>query len=131
MERAVAEGDTEAKLAPAMKRDLRAVARDAEGRELGSERMPNGMVQWLGDMPEGVSYDAVTTVEATGTFTPRESGAHAFGTRGLGGFRLVVAGTVLFDWRGWTPTDRAVLETVVRSLGLALEGARGVAQLAE
>lgn len=76
---------------------LRAVARDAEGRELGSERMPNGMVQWLGDMPEGVSYDEVTTVEATGTFTPRESGAHAFGTRGLGGFRLVVAGTVLFD----------------------------------
>ncbi|MCZ4121285.1 glycoside hydrolase family 3 protein [Streptomyces sp. H39-S7] len=76
---------------------LRAVARDAEGRELGSERMPNGMVQWLGDLPEGVSYDAVTTVEATGTFTPRESGAHAFGTRGLGGFRLVVAGTVLFD----------------------------------
>lgn len=49
---------------------LRAVARDAEGRELGSERMPNGMVQWLGDMPEGVSYDEVTTVEATGTFTP-------------------------------------------------------------
>jgi len=37
----------------------------------------------------------------------------------------------MFDRHVWSPTDRAVLETVVRSLGLAIAGARGVAQLAE
>ncbi len=36
---------------------------------------------------------------------------------------------VLFDARTWTGTDRAVMVTVVRSLGLALERARGVAEL--
>nr|WP_256488188.1 GAF domain-containing protein [Deinococcus sp. HSC-46F16] len=42
-----------------------------------------------------------------------------------------VFGTVLFDPRPWTPTEQVVLETVVRSLGLALERAQGVARLAE
>ncbi|MFB9994937.1 GAF domain-containing protein [Deinococcus oregonensis] len=37
----------------------------------------------------------------------------------------------LFGPRRWSPADRAVLETTARSLGLALEGARGVAQLAQ
>lgn len=36
---------------------------------------------------------------------------------------------VLFDARTWTGTDKAVMVTVVRSLGLALERARGVAEL--
>ncbi|WP_405581077.1 glycoside hydrolase family 3 protein [Streptomyces sp. NBC_01190] len=78
---------------------LTAVARDAEGRELGAERMPDGQVQWLGELPEGVDYDRLHTVESAGTFTPRVSGAHRFGTRGTGGFRLTVAGRVLFDGR--------------------------------
>ncbi|MGY2897164.1 GAF domain-containing protein [Deinococcus sp. UYEF24] len=36
----------------------------------------------------------------------------------------------LFDERDWTTTDRVTLETIARSLGLVIEGARGVAQLA-
>ncbi|MFF5131830.1 glycoside hydrolase family 3 C-terminal domain-containing protein [Streptomyces syringium] len=76
---------------------LRAVCRDAAGRVLGEERMPSGMVQWLGDLPAGVGYDALRTVELTGTFTPRESGPHIFGTKGVGAFRLVVGGRTLFD----------------------------------
>ena len=36
---------------------------------------------------------------------------------------------VLFDARTWTGIDRAVMVTVVRSLGLALERARGLAEL--
>ncbi len=35
----------------------------------------------------------------------------------------------LFHTRSWSATDRAVLETAVHSLGLALEGARGVGAL--
>ena len=76
---------------------LRAVARDRSGGELGGEPLPGGRLQWLGDLPEGVEYGALHTVEACGSFVPRVSGAHRFGTRGTGGFRLTVAGRVLFD----------------------------------
>ncbi|WKK22115.1 glycoside hydrolase family 3 C-terminal domain-containing protein [Streptomyces olivoreticuli] len=76
---------------------LTAVCRDAAGRVLGREEMADGAVQWAGDLPDGVTHAALHTVEATGTFTPRESGPHSFGTRGTGGFRLTVDGRVLFD----------------------------------
>ncbi|GAA5513915.1 adaptive-response sensory-kinase SasA [Deinococcus carri] len=42
-----------------------------------------------------------------------------------------IFGVALFHERHWSEADRAVIETTVRSLGLALEGAQGVTQLAE
>lgn len=84
---------------------LRAVARDEQGRELGSEELPNGQLQWLGELPDGVTYDALHTVETRGWFTPRVSGAHRFGTRGTGGFTLTVAGRTLFDGLDFTQHD--------------------------
>jgi beta-glucosidase len=78
--------------------ELRAVCRDADGQVLGTSSLPGGQVQWMGnDLPAGVTYEALYSVEISGTFTPRESGAHHFGTRGLGGFKLVVDGQVVFD----------------------------------
>ncbi|WP_329458045.1 beta-glucosidase [Streptomyces sp. NBC_01497] len=78
--------------------DLRATARSADGRVLATVELPNGRVQWVGsDLPDGVSYDDLDSVEITGTFTARDTGDHAFGTRGLGGFTLAVDGEVLFD----------------------------------
>ncbi|UUV31505.1 glycoside hydrolase family 3 C-terminal domain-containing protein [Amycolatopsis roodepoortensis] len=78
--------------------ELRAVCRDAEGTVLGEDTLPHGMVQWFGsDLPEGVTLDRLRSVEITGRFTPRESGLHSFGTKGLGAFTLSVDGTVLFD----------------------------------
>ncbi|WP_328633571.1 beta-glucosidase family protein [Streptomyces sp. NBC_00356] len=77
---------------------LRAVCRDAEGTVLGEGTLPNGQVQWLGsDLPAGVTHEALHSIEVIGTFTPRESGDHAFGTRGLGAFALTVDGTVLYE----------------------------------
>ncbi|MEF2277439.1 GAF domain-containing protein [Deinococcus sp. YIM 134068] len=38
---------------------------------------------------------------------------------------------MVFEERPWSAADRAMLETTVRSLGLAIEGALGVAQLAQ
>ncbi|MFE5594324.1 beta-glucosidase [Streptomyces sp. NPDC056549] len=77
---------------------LRARCRDAEGRLLGEGSLPNGQVQWIGDdLPEGVTHRDLASIEVVGTFTPRESGEHAFGTRGLGAFTLAVAGTTVFD----------------------------------
>ncbi|MER7016047.1 glycoside hydrolase family 3 C-terminal domain-containing protein [Saccharopolyspora sp. NPDC000359] len=84
---------------------LRAVVRDADGQVLGAEELPNGMVQWHGDFPEGVRYEELHSVEIVGTFTPRESGPHTFGTKGLGGLKLTVGGKVLYD--GERTTDEA------------------------
>ncbi|WP_128980013.1 glycoside hydrolase family 3 protein [Streptomyces roseicoloratus] len=76
---------------------LRAVCRDAAGNVIGEGSLPNGQVQWIGDdLPAGVTHDKLASVEVTGTFTPRESGEHAFGTRGLGAYSLTVGGRTLF-----------------------------------
>ncbi|MEW1723204.1 glycoside hydrolase family 3 C-terminal domain-containing protein [Streptomyces sp. NPDC093109] len=78
--------------------ELTAVCRDDAGRILGTASVPGGRIQWAGtDLPDGVTHDTLHTVELTGTFTPRESGEHTFGTRGLGGFALTVGGERLFE----------------------------------
>ncbi|CAM5568009.1 beta-glucosidase [Streptomyces narbonensis] len=77
---------------------LRARCRDAEGRVLGEGTLPNGQVQWIGDdLPAGVTHETLASIEVLGTFTPRETGEHSFGTRGLGAFTLAVAGETVFD----------------------------------
>ncbi|WP_327161821.1 glycoside hydrolase family 3 protein [Streptomyces zaomyceticus] len=77
---------------------LRARCRDAEGRLLGEGSLPNGQVQWIGDdLPAGVTHEALASVEVIGTFTPRESGEHSFGTRGLGAYTLAVGGGTVFE----------------------------------
>ncbi|MFF1303419.1 glycoside hydrolase family 3 protein [Streptomyces sp. NPDC058307] len=78
--------------------DLRAVCRDEDGNVIGTASVANGHIQWMGsDLPEGVTHDRLHTVELTGTFTPRESGPHTFGIKGLGAFTLVVDGTTHYD----------------------------------
>jgi beta-glucosidase len=78
--------------------DLRAVCRDEDGNVIGTASAPNGHIQWMGsDLPEGVTHDRLHTVELTGTFTPRESGPHTFGIKGLGAFTLTVDGTAYYD----------------------------------
>ncbi|MGW1865268.1 glycoside hydrolase family 3 protein [Streptomyces mauvecolor] len=78
--------------------ELRAVCRDTAGNVLGTGSLPNGQVQWIGDdLPAGVTHDALHSVEVTGTFTPRESGEHTFGTRGIGAYTLTVDGRPLWD----------------------------------
>ncbi|MFF7638850.1 glycoside hydrolase family 3 C-terminal domain-containing protein [Streptomyces canus] len=85
---------------------LTAVCRDPAGDVIGTASAPNGHIQWMGsDLPEGVTRDRLHTVELTGTFTPRESGAHTFGTKGLGAFKLVVDGTTYYDEVQRTDSD--------------------------
>ncbi|MEV8534298.1 glycoside hydrolase family 3 C-terminal domain-containing protein [Streptomyces sp. NPDC051211] len=91
--------DPSEELSPADKGfELRAVCRDASGAVLGEGSLPSGQVQWIGDdLPAGAAYDTMASIEVTGTFTPRETGEHAFGTRGLGAFTLSVGDTVVWD----------------------------------
>ncbi|WP_371580608.1 glycoside hydrolase family 3 protein [Streptomyces sp. NBC_01314] len=85
---------------------LRAVCRDTTGTVLGTGSAPNGQIQWMGsDLPDGVTHATLHTVELTGTFTPRETGTHTFGIKGLGAFTLTVDGTTHFDDVQTTDTD--------------------------
>ncbi|MFF6782660.1 glycoside hydrolase family 3 C-terminal domain-containing protein [Streptomyces sp. NPDC012510] len=85
---------------------LRAVCRDTTGTVLGTGSAPNGQIQWMGaDLPDGVTHATLHTVELTGTFTPRETGTHTFGIKGLGPFTLTVDGTTRFDDVQSTDTD--------------------------
>ncbi|MGR8010713.1 beta-glucosidase [Streptomyces hypolithicus] len=81
--------------------ELRAVCRDAAGTVIGSRSLPGGQVQWIGNdlhaVLQGLTHETLHSVEVQGVFTPRESGEHAFGTRGLGAFTLTVAGEVVWD----------------------------------
>ncbi|MEU3836344.1 glycoside hydrolase family 3 protein [Streptomyces microflavus] len=78
--------------------DLTAVCRDVSGEVLATVPLPSGQIQWIGaDLPDGVTHDTLDTVEITGTFTPRASGEHTFGTRGTGSFALTVDDRPLFD----------------------------------
>ncbi|MFE1798991.1 glycoside hydrolase family 3 protein [Streptomyces sp. NPDC059517] len=78
--------------------ELRAVCRDTGGGVLGTRSAPSGHIQWMGnDLPDGVTHDRLDSVELTGTFTPRESGPHTFGIKGLGAFTLTIDGTEHFD----------------------------------
>ncbi|MEU6543999.1 glycoside hydrolase family 3 C-terminal domain-containing protein [Streptomyces sp. NPDC046859] len=77
---------------------LRAVCRDAAGDVLGTGSAPSGHIQWMGsDLPDGVTHETLHSVELTGTFTPRVTGAHTFGIKGIGAFTLVVDGTTYYD----------------------------------
>ncbi|MEV6752274.1 glycoside hydrolase family 3 C-terminal domain-containing protein [Streptomyces sp. NPDC051214] len=91
--------DPSDELAPADKGfELRAVCRDANGDVLGEGNLPTGQVQWIGDdLPDGVTHETMASIEVVGRFTPRESGEHSFGTRGLGTFTLRVGGDVVFE----------------------------------
>ncbi|MCX4543714.1 glycoside hydrolase family 3 C-terminal domain-containing protein [Streptomyces sp. NBC_01565] len=95
--------DPSEELAPADKGfELRAVCRDASGALLGAGSLPTGQVQWIGDdLPAGATYETMASIEVAGTYLPRESGEHAFGTRGLGAFALAVGGETL--WEGVQP----------------------------
>ncbi|MFE7239104.1 beta-glucosidase [Streptomyces sp. NPDC057580] len=91
--------DPNNELAPAEKGfELRAVCYDASGAVLGSAPLHSGTVQWIGDdLPDGVTHETLHSVEITGTFVPRDTGEHLFGTRGTGALTLTVAGETLYD----------------------------------
>lgn len=78
--------------------ELRVICRDIDGTVIGTSGIPNGDVHWTWtDLPEGVTRERLHTVELVGTFTPRDTGRHTFGIKGIGGFRLSIDGTVHYD----------------------------------
>ncbi|WP_027502397.1 beta-glucosidase [Rhodococcus sp. UNC363MFTsu5.1] len=84
--------------------------------------MADGNIMWMGNLPEGVDYPSLQTIEILGTFTPELSGPHRFGTKGIGQFTLTVDGETVFEGEQTlesfdpfemlfgSPKDRAVVE---------------------
>ena len=87
------------------------------------------------DRPWATGQALYQDVYARGSDTPSELVQHIHAVASLPvlvhGAPVGIFIAVVFERRAWTPTDRVVLETVVRSLGLALERAETVRQLDE
>jgi beta-glucosidase len=66
---------------------------------LGEFPLPDGQLQWIGDLPAGITLDELHSVETVGTYVSEEGGVHRFGVDGVGRFRLEVGGVTLFDGR--------------------------------
>ncbi|MEF2279640.1 PAS domain-containing protein [Deinococcus sp. YIM 134068] len=85
------------------------------------------------DVPWTTGQPFYQDAYAQGSDTPAELVQQVNAAASLPVFRrgepVGVLIAVLFEGRAWTRTDRAVLETVVGSLGLALERVAGVAEL--
>ncbi|MFM1730000.1 glycoside hydrolase family 3 C-terminal domain-containing protein [Prescottella soli] len=104
--------------------ELRARCYDADGTLLRELDLPSGMVTWMGTLPEGIDYAALHTIEVLGTFTPRASGSHRFGTKGLGQFTLTVGDETLFEG------DQALESTDPFELFFGAPKDRGAVELA-
>jgi beta-glucosidase len=71
---------------------------DDHGELLGEKAMADGNLQWFpGDVPGGARPEDVRRIEMTGTFSPALSGAHKFGSKGVGRFEFSIGGKELFN----------------------------------
>ncbi|QBI52525.1 beta-glucosidase [Streptomonospora litoralis] len=82
---------------PPLAGPLTAAFRDADGTVLATERLADGTARWIGELPDGVTAEGLSTIEVSGTLTPAYTGTHVFGAKGVGHFRLAVGGRVGFD----------------------------------
>ncbi len=83
---------------------LRATLRDEAGATLYQTALATGAGRWM-EMPAGVDPAALASVEISGTLTAEVSGTHQLGIRGIGQFRLIVAGGALFDGEVMAESD--------------------------
>jgi beta-glucosidase len=77
--------------------ELAATFRGPDGQVLHTVELPTGSARWHGELPGGLRFDQVGTVEVTGTLTPAVDGEHQLGIQGLGEYRLAVDGEIVFE----------------------------------
>jgi len=69
----------------------------AEGQLLGTAKLSDGAVRWLGALPGGVDFAELRQVRLETTVTAARPGRHELAIRGVGRFLLEADGEVLFD----------------------------------
>ena len=87
---------------------------DAEDHELGREQRQVGSMMWWGPVQEGLTVADIDHLQLTARLRVPDSGRYCVGTSGLGGFRLVIDGDVLFDKTVTVELGMDVVETVMK-----------------
>jgi beta-glucosidase len=82
---------------PAARFALTVVARAEDGTVLAELPQPGGSLQWIGQMPGGIAWDALHDVTLVGSVTSEIDGEHRFAIEGVGAFQFQVGGETLFD----------------------------------
>ncbi|AFZ68149.1 PAS domain S-box [Deinococcus peraridilitoris DSM 19664] len=108
--------------------------RNAELQQVMEAGVPYDMMPSLSE-PWSTRQPLYQAVYAPGSDLDEKLGSaiHALATLPVlvKGEPVGILGVVLFEQRPWAHVDKVVLETVARSLGVAMENARGVAELAQ
>jgi beta-glucosidase len=87
---------------------------DAEDRELGRQRRQAASMMWWGPVQDGLTAGDIDHVQLATRLRVPESGHYSIGTSGLGEFRLVVDGQVMFDETITLPPGADVVEAVMK-----------------
>jgi beta-glucosidase len=95
-------------------RGVQVIFFDAEDHELGREQRQVGSMMWWGPVQEGLTVADIDHLQLTARLRVPNSGRYCVGTSGLGGFRLVIDGDVLFDKTVTVELGMDVVETVMK-----------------
>ena len=103
---------------------------DADDHELGRQQRQAGSMMWWGPVQEGLTVGEIDHLQLTTRLRVPESGRYLVGASGLGEFRLVIDGEVLFDQTITLPPDADMVEGIMKPpqqlAVVALEGGRDV-----
>ena len=103
---------------------------DADDHELGRQQRQAGSMMWWGPVQEGLTAREIDHLQLTTRLRVPESGRYLVGASGLGEFRLVIDGEVLFDETITLPPDADMVEGIMKPpqqlAVVALEGGRDV-----
>jgi beta-glucosidase len=103
---------------------------DADDHELGRQQRQAGSMMWWGPVQEGLTAGEIDHLLLTTRLRMPESGRYLVGASGLGEFRLVIDGEVLFDETITLPPDADMVEGIMKPpqqlAVVALEGGRDV-----
>ena len=87
---------------------------DAEDRELGRQRREAASMMWWGPVQDGLTAGDIDHVQLGTRLRVPESGRYSIGTSGLGDFRLVIDGQVMFDETITLPPGADVVEAMMK-----------------
>jgi len=103
---------------------------DADDHELGRQQRQAGSMMWWGPVQEGLTAREIDHLQLTTRLRVPESGRYLVGASGLGEFRLVIDGEVLFDQTITLTPDADMVEGIMKPpqqlAVVALEGGRDV-----
>jgi beta-glucosidase len=87
---------------------------DAEGNLLGHEHRQSAQLTWLGQLAPDIPVDSAAAVEVHTRLRAPEKGTYLIGASGVGGFRLTVDGSTVFDRQLTLPAGADPVEGMMK-----------------